>query len=304
MNKLVSIALCTYNGEKYLVEQLDSIVNQTYPYIELVIVDDGSTDRTLAIIENYINRFPIRLFKNERNLGYVKNFEKACSLCRGEYIALCDQDDIWQPEKIAALVEIADKHILVYADSQLIDEQGKSLLQTVKGLKNFVEGNNSLPFLFHNCVSGHAILFKKELLTYALPFPASIYHDQWLAYVASTIGTISYSSAPLVKYRQHPQSMTDIRIVRQRENFHHKNARILTNLQICNDFNRKNGKDTHVTQRLIELYQARTNAAFCLPLFLYLCRHSNELFYILKKPQYKKLHIAFKEAAGGKLRRK
>src|ERR1700744_3577317 len=95
---LISVALCTYNGEKYIKEQLDSIINQTYTCIEVIIVDDGSTDSTYDIISDYALRDNrIKCFKNETNLGFNKNFEKAVSLTSGEYIAISDQDDIWLP---------------------------------------------------------------------------------------------------------------------------------------------------------------------------------------------------------------
>src|SRR5688500_10348209 len=93
---LVSIALCVYNGEKFLREQLDSLVNQSYPNIEIIASDDRSTDASLLILQEYADRYPYFKFgQNEQNLGYVKNFEKVISLCSGDLIALSDQDDIW-----------------------------------------------------------------------------------------------------------------------------------------------------------------------------------------------------------------
>src|ERR1700753_2011765 len=101
-NPLVSIALCTYNGAVYLKEQLDSLIAQTYPNIEIVVVDDRSADDTWQLLTGYANTYPqFKIHQNAQNLGFVKNFEHAASLCSGELIALCDQDDIWHPEKIA-----------------------------------------------------------------------------------------------------------------------------------------------------------------------------------------------------------
>src|ERR1700743_1857825 len=98
---LVSIALCTYNGAAYIEEQLDTLVNQSYPNCEIIVVDDCSKDNTVKILSEYADKYPqVRIHINEKNLGYTRNFEKAIRLCKGEYIALCDQDDIWDPQKI------------------------------------------------------------------------------------------------------------------------------------------------------------------------------------------------------------
>ncbi|MFT4918317.1 MAG: glycosyltransferase involved in cell wall biosynthesis, partial [Zhongshania aliphaticivorans] len=96
----ISVAMCTYNGERFLAEQLDSILNQTYKNIELVVVDDVSTDGTLRLLDEYAARDGrIRVIRNSENIGFVRNFEKAMGACSGEFIALADQDDIWFPEK-------------------------------------------------------------------------------------------------------------------------------------------------------------------------------------------------------------
>jgi len=101
---LASIAMCTYNGEKYLREQLDSLVAQDYPNLEIVIVDDCSTDSTPQLLEEYAGQHPnFTIHQNEQNMGFRRNFEKALKLCSGEIISLCDQDDIWFPNKISAL---------------------------------------------------------------------------------------------------------------------------------------------------------------------------------------------------------
>ena len=102
-----SVALCTYNGEKFLKEQLDSILNQTVKVDEIVVCDDGSTDATVSILNSYKEAFPsiFRVYQNEKNLRSVKNFEKAISLCENEIIFLCDQDDVWKPEKVSVFLE-------------------------------------------------------------------------------------------------------------------------------------------------------------------------------------------------------
>ncbi|WP_347218640.1 glycosyltransferase [Chryseobacterium sp.] len=108
----ISVALCTYNGEKYIAEQLESILNQAQPVYEIIICDDNSNDDTLRIISHYENQFPdvIKVYENPKNLGYVGNFEKAMTLCTGDLVLLCDQDDRWYVDKTTAIGEIFEKH--------------------------------------------------------------------------------------------------------------------------------------------------------------------------------------------------
>jgi glycosyltransferase involved in cell wall biosynthesis len=203
---LVSIALCVYNGEKYLKEQLDSLVKQTYPNIEIVVVDDGSRDRSREILREYQQQYPVfRVFENEVNLGYVKNFEKAIGLCEGEYIALCDQDDIWDLEKISKQVAGIGDSLLIYHDSAFMDEQGKPMTwkKKMSDIIHLYSGDDPKVFLYFNCVSGHSILFKRDLRDEFLPFNPDHFHDHWIAYVAANLGSIEVINETLVNYRQH-----------------------------------------------------------------------------------------------------
>ncbi|WP_199233914.1 glycosyltransferase, partial [Pedobacter sp. HMWF019] len=182
-DKLISIALCTYNGEKFLKEQMDSLVHQDYPNLEIIVVDDCSSDRTIEILQSYSQRFSfIKIYQNTQNLGYIKNFEKAIHLCTGELIALSDQDDIWMLNKISKMYSSIGDNILLYHDSEFITEQGETMQCFISDIRIFYQGNDSRYFLFENCVSGHAIVFKKELRNYIGSFPNGIYHDWWLAY--------------------------------------------------------------------------------------------------------------------------
>ena len=109
---MISVAMATYNGEVYLRKQLDSILHQSLPVDEIIICDDQSSDGTVDIIQEYIKQYPhIHLYKNEQNLGYKRNFKKALSLCSKEYIFLCDQDDIWDSDKVKEMVEIGRAHV-------------------------------------------------------------------------------------------------------------------------------------------------------------------------------------------------
>jgi glycosyltransferase involved in cell wall biosynthesis len=211
MQPLVSIALCTYNGENFLAEQLDSLVKQTYPNLEIIVTDDRSTDGTYAVLTNYAQQYSfVKIFKNEYNLGHTKNFEKAISLCTGDYIELADQDDVWALDKITQMVANIGDSALIYHDSEFIDDKGNSLGKKLSDVINMYQGRSALPLLFMNCVTGHASLFKAELRKYLGSFNPEFHHDWWIGLIATQHGGIKYLDKTLVKYRQHGNSFTDI----------------------------------------------------------------------------------------------
>lgn len=208
---LVSIAVCTYNGEKYLREQLESLVHQTYKNLEIIVADDCSKDGTVAILEEYQREYSFfRYYQNPQNLGYKKNFETVVSKCSGEYIALSDQDDIWDLDKIRLQVAVIGDATLIYHDSAFMNESGVDMHRKLSDLLTLFQGESPFPFILFNCVSGHAILFKRALLPHILPFDEHIFHDRWIAFVASLNGGIKVLPQALVRYRQHPSSETDI----------------------------------------------------------------------------------------------
>ncbi|WP_336368415.1 glycosyltransferase family 2 protein [Marinobacter sp. C2H3] len=204
---LISVAMCTYNGERYLGQQIDSVLAQDYPNIELIIVDDCSTDNTIEVLEGYAAvDSRIRLHKNPKNLGFIKNFEKALRLCRGSLIALCDQDDIWLQNKLSLLWEEMGDSLLIYSAVSLIDENGKPLNGTFPRVKR-LEGSSALSLIFDNCVIGHSCLLRKELLDWALPIPNNVFsHDHWLAIIAAARGGLKASNIVGSLYRQHAQN--------------------------------------------------------------------------------------------------
>jgi glycosyltransferase involved in cell wall biosynthesis len=204
---LVSIIVATFNGEKYIEEQLMSLVHQTYKPIEIIVTDDCSEDTTVDKVRRLAGQYPnIELHKNEYNLGYQKNFEKGIRLAKGDYIALCDQDDVWSIEKIQVLLDSIGHHTLVYSNSLLVDREGKSLGQTMKehlGMKELISAKNPYFFMVKNCVSGHALMFRSDLVERILPFPDSVKYDQWIALIASVKTGIVFVDKPLVSHRLH-----------------------------------------------------------------------------------------------------
>jgi glycosyltransferase involved in cell wall biosynthesis len=207
---LISIALATYNGDKYLTQQIETLLNQTYQNIEIVASDDGSTDDTITILESFEkqhNNFFV--YKNKTLHGIKKNFENALRYCNGMYIAFADQDDIWMLNKIEKLFDSIGTNALSYHNSLFVDKDGNSLEKTFSTELNMYEGNDCRAFLLCNCISGHAMLFHRRLLDLALPFPHASHHDWWLAFIAAERGGIKYVDEVLVQYRQHIQSETD-----------------------------------------------------------------------------------------------
>ncbi len=201
---LVSVILSTYNGSKYLREQLNSVINQSYKNLEIIAVDDDSKDDTISILHEYRamdNR--IKVFVNDKNLGYIKSFEKAMLLASGEFLALCDQDDVWYKDKISLLLANIENYPLIYCDSELTDENLQSLHKNLSDTKNLKTYRNCLVFATDNFLAGHAALITKKLFEISYPFPEWLPHDYWLAFVATLHGGVKYYNAPLVKYRHH-----------------------------------------------------------------------------------------------------
>lgn len=206
-NVKVSIAMATYNGEKYLREQLDSILVQTISDWELIISDDCSTDSTVEIAQEYAAKDSrICIVKNTSSHGCPENFENALRYCNGNYIAFCDQDDVWTNDHLEHLLSIIGDKSLAFADAEAVDSSLKSLnffwgekfLITEEHLKN----NLLLHLIFLNFVQGTAVLFKRELLNF-LPFPNGLFHDHWAAISAVLNDGIAYSNKSILKYRQH-----------------------------------------------------------------------------------------------------
>ncbi|MFP5040414.1 glycosyltransferase family 2 protein [Parasediminibacterium sp. JCM 36343] len=210
MDKYVSIVMCTYNGSKYLAEQLESIVNQDYRPIEMVVVDDCSTDNTWQILQGWQSKYPFfRIFQNESNLGYNKNFEKAIQLATGEYIALSDQDDIWMPDKISLLVAAMQaKPDAVLAHSKNVAMENGILKYNHANLRNFFEGTDLRKLFLHSQFSGHAILFKTSLVPSLVPFPEGIIYDWWISVNACAAGSIVFVDKILVHHRVHDSNAT------------------------------------------------------------------------------------------------
>jgi hypothetical protein len=204
----ISIAIATYNGEKFIREQLDSIARQTLPPAEIVITDDGSTDTTLKLIDDFSSDvpFPVRIFRNASRLGYADNFLRAASLCTGDIIAFSDQDDIWLDNKLATCARLfSDPGVVLVAHSAWVwVESGERTHRRPFYRKTqILQPASTDPFGFP---LGFAMLIRRSLLQITTPAhrPHKIAgHDQWFWLLAASIGKIATIAEPLVLYRQH-----------------------------------------------------------------------------------------------------
>lgn len=211
----LSVALATYNGERYLEEQLESYVSQTRLPSELVVRDDGSVDGTVALLQAFARRspFPVKVIEGERNVGYAKNFEIAISQCTGDVVALSDQDDVWLPHKLEKLGSalLDEEAVLAFSDATVVDEnlraQGGRLWDTVRFGRPLQErtrrGGSNSPMFASTFVTGATCAFKRRLLSLASPFVLPYWHDAWLATLAAVLGRVVPIAEPLLLYRQH-----------------------------------------------------------------------------------------------------
>ena len=211
----ISVAMATFNGAAYLLEQLESLAAQTLPPAELVITDDGSTDGTRGIVEAFASRapFPVRWHDNDARLGYRANFMRAASLCTGELIAFCDQDDIWYPEKLAvAAAAFSNPDVMLFHHEARAVRDGVVLSERVRKVSSthsLIPALQTAPWQFP---FGYTEVFRATLRDYDTLWCRSTdfkglgeqaAHDQWYYFLAAVLGTIAFHPLPLADYRQH-----------------------------------------------------------------------------------------------------
>lgn len=221
----VSVALCTYNGERYVEEQLRTILAQETPAMEVVVSDDGSTDDTVAIVKAIAasapDATPIRLVHIERVGGVARNFDRAIAECRGDIVALSDQDDRWSPDRLTTIVAVLSGHTapsLVFGDATLIDAGGDVLPGTLRGglrltrsERESLEGGRPFEALIRrNLVTGAVAAFTRDLYELSAPFPDLWVHDEWLAIMAAGLGRVIPTTEVLGAYRLHDSNQIGI----------------------------------------------------------------------------------------------
>ena len=198
---MISVCMATYNGEKYVRQQVDSILCQLSAEDELIVSDDGSKDDTLDIITAFHDK-RIEVFKNDGRHGVVPNFENALSKAKGDIIFFSDQDDIWAENKVQVMVRELQNSDLVVHDALIMDKDDNISNVNYYSLRAPHLGywNN----LMRNCFVGSCLAFKKEMLPYVLPFPKHIlWHDMWIGLVVSKKGKVKFIDDKLLYYRRH-----------------------------------------------------------------------------------------------------
>lgn len=210
----ISVAMATYNGEKYIKQQIESILSQSKKVDEIIIVDDNSTDSTVNIIKD-LNCSKIHIYQNEKNVGYIENFYKALSLTKGNYVYLADQDDIWEIDKVEKTLSVllnSEENMAVCTGFSLIDQTGSPIsnvkdyqvnnfvLQNHKGIENI--SLNKLAF--GNVVQGCTYCLKRSVIdVYLKIHNEEVIHDHQLMLIAAAMGRVQYLNEPLIRYRLH-----------------------------------------------------------------------------------------------------
>lgn len=219
MDSMISVAMATYNGQKYIEGQLLSIINQTQQIDEIIIVDDKSSDDTVKIIKKFIienNAYNIVLIQNDENLGYRRNFKKAMSIAKGDYVFLCDQDDIWEKNKVEEMIKLisANPQILVLASSFVLIDGKSNIIGSdsnnnhglyIRKVKK--ETMVSVPFndmLKHNAFQGCSLVIRKSInILFQSCFTDEIYHDSLINLLASMQNGLYFYNKELFRYRIH-----------------------------------------------------------------------------------------------------
>lgn len=279
MTDRVSVALCSHNGAPFIEAQLLSIVNQTAAPAEIVLSDDASVDDTVAIARRVLRAHPnvaLTVLQNPVALGVTANFERAIRACTGEFIALCDQDDVWHPDRLARVLREFDSRAdldLVFTDARLVDSRGTSLDHTLFGVLELSAadraaihaGEGFAVFIRRNVATGATMMLRRRLLEAALPFASGWVHDEWLAAIATVVGRVDLVDEQLIDYRQHASNQIGVayptlrrKLRRVLEPRGDRNSRL--SLQFAQFAERLDSLGAVVPERMRQL--ARAKAAF------------------------------------------
>lgn len=213
---MISVAICGRNGAKFLAEQIVSVISQSRPPDEIIFSDDGSTDDSVKLVKKLLanSALSYRVIENDTALGVTRNFEQAALATSGDIVVLCDQDDIWHPQRLErALSEFEARPdlTLLFSDARMVDAGGRPLgyslfdaLEISAADRAGLQAGNAFPTLLRrNVATGATMAFRRSLLDAAIPFPVEWVHDEWLAIVAAATGEVDLLEETLIDYRQH-----------------------------------------------------------------------------------------------------
>lgn len=241
---MVDILLASYNGEKYIAEQIESIINQTFEDWFLYIKDDCSSDGTLDIVNEYETKYKdkIKVIKSDKPSGSAKNnFFSLLQYSKSDYVMTCDQDDIWLPEKIELaykkMMETENEYenipILIHSDLKVVDENLNIISNSLFKLQNLDSTRDKINnLLVQNIVTGCTVMVNRKLLSYTTNIPEkAVMHDWWMALIASCLGKIVFIETPTILYRQHDLNSVGAKDVRSGSYIMNK----LSNIESIND---------------------------------------------------------------------
>ncbi|NCT74503.1 MAG: glycosyltransferase [Chitinophagaceae bacterium] len=299
----VSIVMCTYNGESFIAPQLQTICGQTYTNLEIIIVDDCSTDNTWQQINEFARRDSrIKAYRNTVNLGIAKNFERACSLASADFIAFSDQDDLWHPEKIERLMQFwPDDVQLVYCDSQRFQGDIDHLWGAPRrGYRRF-EGQDIRKLAIFNTISGHSLILKKELLKKIFPTADTVYYDWKAAIAAACSGGVAYLPETLTFQRVHNQnaSVYSELNIGSTENIARFRSMVANHSKEFEKVSGLSSTDAAFLHKLGKLMEeTASNTIFSWRLFLFLFANQRWLFWQKKKKTafFSRLKLCFRLA--------
>ena len=205
----ISVCIATYNGEKYIKEQLDSILPQLKIDDEIIISDDNSSDKTIEVVKKIKDK-RIKIFINSKGQGYTKNFENALEKSSGEIIFLADQDDIWINNKVEISIKKLEKNDFVVSDCKIVDINLSILHKSHFKLREVKKG--FIYNLFLTRYVGACMAFKREVLEKSLPFPSNTKltaHDYWICLISELYFDVGLIDEPLVLYRRHGENASN-----------------------------------------------------------------------------------------------
>jgi len=291
---LVSIVVCTYNGEAFLAIQLESLVQQTYRNIEVLVCDDRSTDNTAAIAQRFAaSDSRVKLFVNERNLGYNQNFSQGFLKAAGELIAVCDQDDIWKKEKIERMVTLFADPEIVLAHCQSVRFRDTPPDISHYTARTPFTGNDVRRMMFFNTVAGHNILFRKELLSKTLPFPENVFYDWWLVICAALYGKVAATNEVLTFHRFHDSNLT----LGKKDERKQTRAKAEERIRTIRELLKKEGltpEQNDFGQQLLRSLQTLEGKNFSFALFSFLLQHAGTVFFFKKRSVVSRIKMAYR----------
>jgi glycosyltransferase involved in cell wall biosynthesis len=273
---------------------MSSILGQSYPNLEIVITDDASSDETLAILRDFEKLYKrIKIFRHSVNQGITATFENSIKNCKGEYIAISDQDDIWELNKIEVLMNAIDNEDVICSDSELVDQSGVTLNKRISSLVNLKSFYSGVPFLMGICLPGHTLMMQGDFAKYILPMPVEIMYDRWISFCAAANNGIKYIHLPLVKYRQHPSNHFGVGKAKNKRIHRSKSQKFRTKqmeLLACANAPVKDRETKLILAEMLNRFSRKPSLSRCLFFF----RNRHKLLSIKKKSNFRKILYCLK----------